>query len=150
MTKVKNFVAVLVIALLIVLGVCCLGFGRQNAMAQSANENEVIIETVNDNNDIEPRGWHTSLSLSLNGGNSKVWATVKNDFTLFPATVNVIVELYSSSEYQESYQNMTLVATNSISDLDMGKTIVAESSTGGVDKYWYGRMRYKIYNKAWD
>ena len=35
-------------------------------------------------------------------------------------------------------------------DLNMGETIVAEASTGGVQQYWQGRMRCKIDNKAWE
>ena len=44
--------------------------------------------------DIETRGLFTSLSLTINGGEGKVWTTVKNDVTLFPATVQFILELY--------------------------------------------------------
>ncbi len=95
------------------------------------------------------RGIYTSLSLSINGGDSKVWATVKNDITIFPSDVYVVVELYSSNTYQESYTDMELVSINSTPDLNMGKTITAEASTGGVQKYWHGRMRYKVDNGAW-
>ena len=44
---------------------------------------------------------------------------------------------------------MTLVSMKSIEDLNMGNSIVAEGSTGGVKKYWQGRMRYKIDNGGW-
>ncbi len=43
--------------------------------------------------EIEPRGWITKLSLSINGGDGQVWGTVKNTFTLFPATVRVYAEI---------------------------------------------------------
>ncbi len=95
------------------------------------------------------RGIYTSLSIALNGGDGKVWVTVKNAITIFPATVQVIVELYSSDEYFESYTDMTLVSRTSIADLDMGKTITAEGSTGGAEKYWLGRARYKVDSGAW-
>ena len=101
------------------------------------------------NNDAKPLGLYTHLTLNINGGNGKMWATVKNDFTLFPATVKVIVELYSSDTYYESYTDMTLVATKSIDDLNIGKSISVEASTGGVQKYWQARMRYKIDNGGW-
>lgn len=39
---------------------------------------------------------------------------------------------------------------SSTMDLNMGETIVAEASTGGVQQYWQGRMRCKIDNKAWE
>ena len=99
--------------------------------------------------DIETRGLFTSLSLTINGGEGKVWTTVKNDVTLFPATVQVILELYRSDTYQEKYENMTLVERKSIKDLNMGKTLTVEGSTDGKEMYWLGRMRYKIDNKSW-
>ena len=78
-----------------------------------------------------------------------VGTAVKNDVTIFPSTVIVIVELYSSETYQESYQNMTLEQKVQTGDLNLGKTITAEASTGGVQKYWLGRTRYKVDNGAW-
>ncbi len=94
-------------------------------------------------------GLGTSLSLSINGGNGKVWATVKNDFTFLPSTVIVIVQLYSSDTYAESYTEMELVCMNSIGDLDIGQTITTEAETGGVEKFWLARMRYKIDGDIW-
>lgn len=91
----------------------------------------------------------TQLSISLNGGNGKVWITVKNDFTFLPSTVMVIVQLYYSDTYCEDYQQMTLVASDSTMDLDMGKTITVEASTGGQQRYWMGRMRYKVDSADW-
>lgn len=117
------------------------------AFAETNNPNAAA--DPNGNGDVSPLGLYVSLSLSINGGNGKVWATVRNDVTLFPATVYVIVELYSSDTYHESHLDMELVATNSIADLNMGKSIVAECSTGGVQKYWQARMRYKKDNSGW-
>ncbi|MDE7379458.1 MAG: hypothetical protein K2N14_00255 [Clostridia bacterium] len=106
-------------------------------------------ETAEDDaGEIQPR-W-TDLSLSINGGNGKVWATVKNDFTLFFSTVTVVVFLYSSDTYAESYEDMTLVSTNEIRDLDVGKTITTEAETGGVEKFWLARMRYNINSGGWE
>lgn len=102
------------------------------------------------NDEVEPYGLFTSLSLSINGGDGKVWATVKNDVTIFPSTVRVVVMLYSSDTYTETYTEMTLISTNSIGDLDLGKTLTTEASTGGVAKYWIGRMRYKVDSKDWE
>lgn len=101
------------------------------------------------NDQATPLGVYTHLSLSINGGNGKIWATAKNDFTLFPATVMVIVELYSSDTYQGSYLNMTLVGSKTINDLNIGKTLTVECSTDGVQKYWQARMRYKIDSGGW-
>lgn len=126
----------------------------RNALTMSTDVNALSVYAVGDDSSLdatEPttRGLYTALSLSINGGNSRVWATVKNDFTLFPATVIVVVELYSSNTYYEDYRQMTLISRNTTPDLDMGDTIRAEASTGGVQKYWQARMRYKVDNNAW-
>lgn len=92
----------------------------------------------------------TSLSLSIDGGNGQVWATARNDFTLFPSTVIVIVELYSSTTYYESFTNMDLVSKNNIDDLNIYQSISTYASTGGVQKYWQARMRYKIDSGSWE
>lgn len=105
--------------------------------------------SVSDNSDIKPRGIYTALSISLNGGDGSVWTTVRNDLTIFPSTVVVIVELYASDVYYESYLNMELVSVNNTSDLNMGKSISASSSTNGKVKYWQGRMRYKVDSGSW-
>lgn len=149
MTNPKRIIfAALVTSLLATMSFSCRITGNQ-AKAESIpiDTSETSIDNMEE---ITTRGLYTSLSLSINGGNGKVWATVKNDITIFPATVYVIVELYSSTVYQEKHEDMTLVAINSTMDLNMGKTIVAEASTGGVQQYWQARMRYKIDNKAWE
>lgn len=122
-------------------------------MVASAAETEIegSAETnASYDDEIEPKGLFTSLSISIKGENSRIKVTVKNDITIFSSTVYVIVELYCSLEYHEKHEDMTLVAINSTMDLDMGQTIVAEAPTGGVEQYWQGRMRYKIDNKAWE
>lgn len=106
-------------------------------------------ELKNENEQIEPYGLTTSLSLSLNGGNGKVWATVRNDLTVFSSTVIVIVQLYSSDTYAESYTEMELVCMDAIGDLDMGQSITTEAETGGVEKFWLARMRFKIDGSSW-
>lgn len=118
------------------------------AFAETSTHKEGTSAIKNDN--ATPMGIYTHLSLSINGGNGKIWATVKNDFTLFPATVTVIVELYSSDTYQEYHTNMTLMGSNKINDLNIGKTLTIECSTDGVQKYWQARMRYKIDSGGWN
>ncbi len=97
----------------------------------------------------EPKVPFTFLSISLNGGDGKVWATAKNDFTLFSSTICVIVQLYSSTTYQEKYTDMTLEYSNSSLNLTKGNTTVAETLTNGEQKYWIGRMRYKVDGNNW-
>lgn len=44
---------------------------------------------------------------------------------------------------------MTLVSSNSTADLNIFETVEASASTGGVQKYWRGRMEYKFDNNDW-
>lgn len=125
---------------------CGTGEGRIGRAEEIPEVSQDVNETEEE---ISTRGVFTSLSLSIDGGDGKVWTTVKNDLTVFPSTVRVIVELYCSDEYQEKYENMTLVQRKSSEDLNMGKTITVEGATGGKQKYWQGRARYKVDNKAW-
>lgn len=97
----------------------------------------------------EPLGIYTRMSLVLDGKNGEVWATAKNEFTLFPATVQVYVELYYSSEYHESYQDMILAERNYIYDLDQGKSIQAYGLTNGKTLYWAARATYKPDTNGW-
>ena len=124
--------------------------GSSLSAGADTNENESEYSVTNADNDQSVYGLYTSLSLSLNGGDGKVWATVRNDVTLLPATVNVIVQLYCSDTYQEDYKDMDLIAYNSTTDLDMGQSIVATASTDGQEKFWLGRMRYRVDNGKWE
>lgn len=137
--KILNFVALFIFACGITLAY------TQNGIVANAAQDEMSNENVEG---VETRGIYTSLSLSMDGGSGRVWATAKNEVTIFPSTVRVTVELYCSDVYYASYENMTLAASNSISDLNMGESITVNCSTGGKQKYWQGRMVYKIDNKA--
>lgn len=126
-------------------------FGSATMLAKAdTNSEPVQVDETEAVEEVNTKGIYTSLSISLNGGDGKVWTTVRNDFTLFPSTVFVIVQLYSSYTYCEDYRDMTLVTATSTTDLNMGESIVAEASTGGEQKYWLGRMRYKVDNKDWE
>lgn len=147
----KCITAVLVCALIVLL---TLSITSVTKVYEAYAETEKTVreedpELKNENNQAVTYGLTTSLSITLNGGNGKVWATVRNDLTVFNATVIVIVQLYSSDTYAESYTEMERVSMNSIGDLDMGKTISTEAETGGVEKFWLARMRYKIDDASW-
>ena len=89
-------------------------------------------ETVrNANYDADTYGIYTSLSISLSGGDGILRTTVRNDLTIFPSTVYVVLQLYSSTSYCESYHEMVLEGEAVIADLDMGNSISVEASTGG-------------------
>lgn len=136
--KILNFVVLFIFACGITLAYAQNGIVANAAQDDMSNENVEGVET---------RGIYTSLSLSMDGGSGRVWATAKNDLTIFPSTVKVTVELYCSDVYYASYEKMTLAAQNSIDDLNMGESITVNCSTGGKQKYWQGRMVYKIDNK---
>ena len=136
--KILNFVALFIFACGITLAYA------QNGIVANAAQDEISYENVEG---VETKGIYTSLSLSMDGGSGRVWATAKNDLTIFPSTVKVTVELYCSDVYYASYEKMTLAAQNSIDDLNMGESITVNCSTGGKQKYWQGRMVYKIDNK---
>ncbi len=137
--KILNFVVLFIFACGITLAYAQNGIVANAAQDDMSNENVEGVET---------RGIYTSLSFAMDGGNGRVWATAKNEVTIFPSTVKVTVELYCSDVYYASYEKMTLAASNSISDLNMGESITVNCSTGGKQKYWQGRMVYKIDNKA--
>ena len=137
--KILNFVVLFIFACGITLAY------TQNGIVANAAQDDMSNENVEG---VETRGIYTSLSFAMDGGNGRVWATAKNEVTIFPSTVRVTVELYCSDVYYASYENMTLAASNSISDLNMGESITVNCSTGGKQKYWQGRMVYKIDNKA--
>ena len=95
------------------------------------------------------RGLFTSISLSIGGEDGRIWAQAKNEFTLFPSVIIVYVELYSSNTYQESYTAMELEGREYIADLNIGETLELSVSTGGEQKYWMARMRYKFDDRDW-
>ncbi len=92
----------------------------------------------------------TNLLFEMGGGNGEVWISATNTFTLFPSTVQVRIYLYSSVAYSDNYADMEFESTTSTGDLDMGNTLKVSASTNGEQKYWYGRMRYKIDNATWE
>lgn len=121
--------------------------GTNVALAETSIDQE--LECLTYNNETTPLGLYTHLTLNIYGGDWKVCASVKNDFTLFSSQVEVVIELYSSETYSSSYLNMTLEGVKRIEDLNMGKTATLEVSTGGFQKYWVARMCYKVDGNSW-
>lgn len=150
MTRIKKCISIVLLCLLLVLAtsfVLCDGFTF--AKAQTSEEDSSVITIENYDGQAMPYGAFTSLELKIKGENGFIITTAKNSFTLFPANVKVLLELYSSDTYQESYTNMKLVNSAYIDDLNIGKSITVKSPTNGVQKYWKGRMYYKIDSKDW-
>ncbi|MDE7439686.1 MAG: hypothetical protein K2N23_04175 [Clostridia bacterium] len=144
MKKIKKLTALAAFLLLAVL-LSLMLFSGISTKAKVAKEDNAVTA----DGDIEPCGLYTKLTLAIDGGNGQVWATAKNKFTLFPSTVTVRVELYNSDTYHESYIDMTLVASNYISDLDQGNSISAVYSTNNKQSFWKARMYYNIDNSGW-
>ena len=109
-----------------------------------AEENDGTQQGEND------RGLFVTLSINIQGGDGQVFTTAKHDFSIFSSTVNIYVYLYYSTTLTTDYNNMTLAATAHSSDLDFGQTLTATASTGGEQRYWIGRMYYKIDTNDWE
>ena len=147
MTRTKILLTFIIISIL--LATALMGGSIIFAYAETVEADIPEYEPI-ENNEVTPYGLFTNLTLSIDGGDGKVWATAKNKFTLFSASIPVVVEIYSSDTYQESYTNMTLESRNYINNLKMGQTVTATASTNGQQKYWKGRMYFNIDNKGWD
>lgn len=148
MLRKRTHVGILALAFAAML-LFCVVFGGQQAYAQTAEEREEeAVEEVDVDNEIESR-MYAIISLSIGGSNGEVWAEVRNDFTLGFATILVYVELYSSASYQESHTNMRLENRTFTSDLNIFQTVGISAPTGGVQRYWMARTRYRINSGDW-
>lgn len=145
MVKIKKLV--FVATLLLITAFLCLTFCAKSANAET-NRNDGNNEIVSEGA-IAPYGLFTKLNYSLDGNGGRVWFAVKNEFTLFPATVEVYVYLYKSDTFTENYSEMELAISNYTQDLDQGKRVSAEVSTNGVQCYWKGRAYYNIDKGGW-
>lgn len=133
--------------LLLMTAFLCLTFCAKSANAET-NRNDGNNEVSSDG-DITPYGLYTKFSFSISGNGGRVWFAVKNEFTLFPSTVEVYVYLYKSDTFTENYTDMELAISNYTPDLDQGKRVSAEVSTNGVQCYWKGRAYYRVDNSGW-
>lgn len=97
----------------------------------------------------EKASWRTglfaALSLSVEGDNGVVTATVRNDLTVGLSTIEVYVYLYSVTESGETVEE----AYNHTDDLNIFYEVTASASTSGKNKYWYAVMRYQSNAGAW-
>lgn len=146
MTKTKKLFATLM-ALSFSVGVFGL-FAERRAASADTDERKRA-SSVTDGEGPKRPPLLTNLSISIQGKNGTITTTVRNDITVFPSTVFVCVELYSSPTYYESYRDMTLVSSDMTDDLNMYRSISASASTNGQQMYWQGRMRYQINSGEW-
>ncbi len=97
----------------------------------------------------EPLGLYTNVIVGIGGRNGTVWGKAQNKFTLGKSTVAVYAELYSSETYCTDYTQMKLEASSYCADLNIGKSFEVFAPTGGVQKYWLARMKYRLDSKDW-
>jgi len=84
----------------------------------------------------------TQLELVLGFSNGKIYTQVTNNFTLFPSTVPVQINLYSSLTKTTDVNKMTLEGYSHSNDLNMGESLIVYSSTHNEDRYWVGYVIY--------
>lgn len=153
MKKTKSILVVLLCLLFVTLVAAC--FIRSDTFSASAEADDGYTDaedwgSMADDADSEIMPLlFTSLNMSLYGENGVICTTVSNAFTLFPSKVYVIALLYSSDTYCESYTEMTLTASNSTTDLDMGTSITASASTEGRTRFWLARARWSTDASTW-
>ena len=132
-------------SLLICIAVVLL-YGTNTASAETVDNSMVFAAEEK----IEERGLFVSVSIELKGnGNGTVSAIAENRFTLGNTVLMVRVELYASETMPMYYTDMELVASNSIGDLNIFKSISTTASTEGKAKYWCARVQYKKDSDGW-
>ncbi len=142
----EKIVNVFMVLLLLCVIVISSVFGTTMAYAQSTAESD-----TNAGGDVaQPRALLVDVVLGLNGGNGEVWSIAQVRTAILTSTIQVVLELYSSDTYQDSYTKMTLEKRVNTSNLKKGESIKAVVSTNGVQKYWRGRMYYKADGGKWN
>ena len=117
-------------------------------ISQAKTEKNNDIENIPITYEITPRAWIENFTINLLIKNGNVIAEAKNEFTFPMATMYTQVKLYSSTFYTQDISQMTLEAQNSITDLDTGNSISAQSSINGRQLYWRGLVIYKDGNNT--
>lgn len=119
-------------------------------MAAASTEREQNVNLMTETMSFdETRGLYAHLDVSVSSDNNYILGQVKNVFTLFPSTIVVYLELYSSEVYTEDHTQMTLEGSNYTQDLNQGEILEVRVSTGGRQRYWKVRMRYQFDDRDW-
>lgn len=139
----RRYLSIVCLLVICIIGFMCFS-GYTVAYADESHSTETMVEE----NEVSPR-LLTTLTLTIGGENGYVWGRVRNDFTLGFATVQVYVEIYSSTTKQDSYKNMTLESSNYIGDLNIFQTIETKAATGGATKYWVARTYFRADSGDW-
>lgn len=98
----------------------------------------------------EPKGILTDIQLSINGENGIISAQAYNYFTLGTSTIRVVLELYASDTYPQSYTNMQRQARGETADLNIFEELIISAPTGGKQQYWIARLQFKFDDRSWE
>ena len=142
MVKTKKTIALTILLTMTVLLLSCMCCVINNTSANAATKGGA--------SDVaDPYGLMTQISLTIGATSERVWAKVHNDFTLGNSTVQVYVYLYSSLDYQDDCNNMTLENRAYIGDLNINKSLETSAPINGVQRYWRARVEYRLDYKDW-
>ncbi|MDE7079828.1 MAG: hypothetical protein K2O95_06925 [Clostridia bacterium] len=141
-TKRKYFTAIVLCLVMLALTLSCLYCFASNNVANAQT-------TECEEPEAETRGISTSISVTLGVKDGSVCAVARNDFTLGISTIQVYVELFSSTTYSENVNDMRLICYNYTADLNIYKSIETSAPIAGEQKYWRARVRYKMDNQSW-
>lgn len=117
-----------------------------NASADDETCPPVIAENVSNEEEISPYAF-TNIQVGTKADSEYVYAVAKNTFTLFSSTVPVYLYLYASTVATPNIEEMTLMASNYITDLDMNKEITC-SARHTEQLYWCAHVIFKASGKT--
>lgn len=104
--------------------------------------NEPVMETRQENIDIEERAF-TNIAIYMDCiDQTIVRATIKNIFTFLPSLVPVDAYLYFTYYWPDSYEDMDLVDEVHVDDLNMGESLYLEYTAIKMT-YYMCRCEYK-------
>lgn len=102
------------------------------------------------NLEVEPNGIFVALDIQIKGnGNGTITATATNKFTLGNTILQVVVKLYASDTFAYDISDMDLIASNSVTDLNIFDSISVTANTNSKSKYWCAVVDYKRDNDGW-
>ncbi len=141
-----------IISLGLIAVILCVAFLSLAPITGYAEESSVAAkgdEFANNDNAAEPYALFVDVAVALNGDNGEVWAAAQTKAAIFATTIYVVLELYSSDTYQDSYTNMKLEGRVHSQNLKKGEIIKVVIPTNGKEMYLRGRMYYKADSADW-
>lgn len=116
------------------------------ASAHEIDSEDGLIMEASDQ--VMPQGLIVSLTVDIYEEGGYVCGIAHNAFTIGFGTVYTAVFLYSSPTYTENKDEMTYESHNSISDLNLGKSLITKAEKGD-NRYWRCFMKFKNDNSEW-